>query len=545
MTDKNIFLSVLGAGKYKSTYYEYKGAQKNTSYIQSAIVELIPKTERFCIDEYIVFATKKAQEIHGQQLTEEFKKMNLELKIITIPTAENENEIWNIFTVFYENILPKSTLIVDVTHAFRYMPMLVVTLLGYSKMLKETKVKGIYYGEYRECCPSSPVINLTPLYYLQEWTVATYDFIQHGDAVAISELAMHHIKPLLKETQGKDTNAGVVRDIVQRLKEFTQYIEVCRSKKLIEGNYIDAVRKIKTINQNFIPVFSPLFDKISDAFEQYQPNSLNNQKLSVEYCIKTRKIQQGATLLQEYIVSDIAQHINEDYNDKKVREIIAGYISFIADNKSREEWKDKTDNKEKETELLDKIDKIENIKAIAEIAKNIGQLRNDLNHAGYNQTPSEYEKIKNNLENYYKKIQGFKHKTLSEHEKETPIEPRESFLLNISNHKYETWGEQQKQAAIKLFGKVVDLEFPNIPPTYTEEQIAKLAQEYKEKIKRDYKGCVAIHIMGEFNFTFYFVNLMKKEIDCYASTTERRVEILSDNSRKLYFDFVQFRKYVC
>lgn len=544
MTEKKIFLSVLGTGKYESTCYQYKGASKTTSYIQSAIVELIPVTDDVCIDECIVFATEEAQKAHGQKLTEEFSKMNIKPEIISIPTAGNEDEIWDIFTKFYENIPDKSTLIVDVTHAFRYMPMLFVTLLGYSKMLKQTKVKGIYYGEYLKDRASNPVINLTPLYYLQEWTMATHDFIQHGNALAISELAMHHVKPLLKETQGKDTNAKAVKDIAQKLKEFTQYIEVCRSKKLIEGNYINVVSQIKTINQNFIPVFSPLFNKISDSFEQYQPNSLNNQKLSVEYCIKTGKIQQGITLLQEYIVSDIAQYINADYNDKKVREIIAGYISFIADNKPRKEWNSKTDDVQKETELLNEIDKIDNIKAIAEIAKNIGQLRNDLNHAGYNQTPSEYEKIKRNLESYYKKIQEFKYKILPEHEKQVNLEPKESFLLNISNHTYETWGEQQKQVAIKLFGKVVDLEFPNIPPTYTEEQIAELAQEYKEKIKKEYKGCAAIHIMGEFNFTFYFVNLIKNEIDCYASTTERRVEILSDNSRKLYFDFVQFRKYV-
>jgi CRISPR-associated Csx2 family protein len=541
--EKNVFFTVLGTGKYESTTYEYREGQKTTAYIQSAIAKLIPEKENISIDECIVFATKEAQELHAKQLMNE---MNITTKIETIPTARNEQEIWEIFNIFYENIPPKCALIVDVTHAFRYMPMLVVTLLGYSKLLKETKVKGIYYGEYTKGNETNPIINLTPLYSIQEWTLATYDFLQHGNATLLSELAINQVKPLLKETKGKDINASAVKNVANKLKEFTQYIEVCRSKKLIEGEYMDISNQVETIRKKFIRIFRPLFDKIQQFFEGYSLNNLNNQKLSVAYCIKTGKIQQGATLLQEYITSNIAQLIEVDYNHKKMRETISGYMSFIADDNPHKEWKNKLQDTKKEKEILDKIDKIKNIRAIAKIAKDIGQLRNDLNHAGYNETPSKYEKIKTNLENYYKKVEDFEGK-MSVEEKEVYPEDKhefkEKFLLNFSNHKYETWGEQQKQTAIKLFGNVVDLEFPNIPPEYTEEQVAKLACEYKEKIKRDYKGCVAVHIMGEFNFTFHFINLMKKEIDCYASTTERRVEILSDNSRKLYFDFVQFRKY--
>ncbi|MDW8303001.1 MAG: hypothetical protein RML38_11115, partial [Bacteroidia bacterium] len=241
--------------------------------------------------------------------------------------------------------------------------------------------------------------------------------------------------------------------------------------------------------------------------------------------------------------SFVAKSIGENYEDKDIREVISGYLSFTGQGKERQKWSYKLKDKPKEDELLDKIDRIPNSKEIAKVSSSLSNLRNDLNHAGYTKTPSSYDKMLKNLTSYYSKITQ-KLAEIPTIESTPEIKPvQERFLLNFTNHKFEGWTDKQKEAAIRQFGKVIDLEFPNIPPEYTEKQVQNLVQEYKERILNEYPGCAAIHVMGEFTFTYHFVEQMKDIIPCYASTTERRVELLPDGSRKLYFDFVQFRKY--
>lgn len=122
-------------------------------------------------------------------------------------------------------------------------------------------------------------------------------------------------------------------------------------------------------------------------------------------------------------------------------------------------------------------------------------------------------------------------------------------LLNFSNHPSSQWPEKQKEEAKKMFGNVTDIPFPNIPPDATEEDITQLSREYLNKIlsfKNQYPK-IAVHIMGEFTFTYNMIKELEKHgIPCYASTTKRTVEEIAENNviKKISrFEFVCFRKY--
>lgn len=120
-------------------------------------------------------------------------------------------------------------------------------------------------------------------------------------------------------------------------------------------------------------------------------------------------------------------------------------------------------------------------------------------------------------------------------------------LLNLSNHPLSSWTENQISYAEKYYGKVVDLEFPQIPPDADEDLITALANDYKEiclDILSSSKDITnAVHIMGELTFCFALVNELKKiNIKCVASTTDRNSYEL--NGMKVSnFNFVRFREY--
>ncbi len=118
-------------------------------------------------------------------------------------------------------------------------------------------------------------------------------------------------------------------------------------------------------------------------------------------------------------------------------------------------------------------------------------------------------------------------------------------FINLSNHKTTYWKDEQLSQA-KKYGELIDIEFPNVSPNATEEEIKKLAEKYFSdivKITNGKKEESVIHLMGELTFTFTLVTLLLKNgYNCIASTTERKVVEIG-NKKITQFEFTKFRKF--
>ena len=123
---------------------------------------------------------------------------------------------------------------------------------------------------------------------------------------------------------------------------------------------------------------------------------------------------------------------------------------------------------------------------------------------------------------------------------------RPTLLLNLSNHPYEKWSEEQKDAA-KEYGEVRDMPFPAIDPDDDADQIREIADKYiAEIIKLNAKFAVIVHLMGEMSFVVYAVSrLSELGIRCICSTSERDTEDLGGGEKKVTFRFKRFRDYDC
>lgn len=115
-------------------------------------------------------------------------------------------------------------------------------------------------------------------------------------------------------------------------------------------------------------------------------------------------------------------------------------------------------------------------------------------------------------------------------------------LINLSNHPVAEWDKKQLKEAVRLYGEVQDMAFPNINPEWDFSHIETVAQQYFEKIQKQQP--TAVHIMGEMTFCYKLIHTLQKEgIICIASTTERNVTILPTGEKVITFQFVQFRNY--
>jgi len=122
-------------------------------------------------------------------------------------------------------------------------------------------------------------------------------------------------------------------------------------------------------------------------------------------------------------------------------------------------------------------------------------------------------------------------------------------LINLSNHPKANWDQLQQKTAEAQFGLVEDLNFPQIDPNASLSDVILLVREYVEKCCRMLAQAEkdkhhAIHIMGEFTFTYQFLKEMEhRGILCIASTTERLVKENPDGTFTTTFNFVRFRPY--
>ena len=117
-------------------------------------------------------------------------------------------------------------------------------------------------------------------------------------------------------------------------------------------------------------------------------------------------------------------------------------------------------------------------------------------------------------------------------------------LINFSNHPSASWSDAQMQAAA-VYGDIIDMPFPSVPPEADEEAVGDLADICLEKILAT--GQVpemTVHIMGEQTLCFALIlRLQRLGIPCVASCSARDVRLQPDGSKVVGFHFVRFRRY--
>ena len=118
-------------------------------------------------------------------------------------------------------------------------------------------------------------------------------------------------------------------------------------------------------------------------------------------------------------------------------------------------------------------------------------------------------------------------------------------FYNISNHNSSKWSQSQLEAAHAMGGEVVDVQFPNVPPSASTEEVVQMATTVAAQVPAD---CVQAMVQGEMTLTLAIVRaLQARGVQCLAACSDRRVveQVQPDGStvKTAVFEFVQFRAY--
>ncbi len=425
---RKVFISFLGKTDYSECKYGNPSSEK-VKYIQEATLYHLNAKQWPSDSAAYILLTKDAESAnwndngHIDRTTKERKenqglKKRLELMelpfsvmpIDKLPDGNNENEIWTIFQRVFDVIKDGDELYFDLTHGFRYLPMLILVLGNYSKFLKAVTVKSITYGNFESSKDGiAPIIDITSLSLLQDWTFAAGQYLKSGNAERLVELCQDEIKPVLKETKGADENARNLKNFISKLSSVVEERQTCRGMDIIKSTSLGSLKNISTAikKDTIVKPFYPIFEKIKSSLEPFdEKENIKNGLMAASWCYDNGLYQQAATILQEFVVSFFCLRHGIKINDDTKREIINSAFTIKDKKLPEDEWKNTNEQEiAKIKEVLD--DELFCNSELISYFKNLTEVRNDFNHSGMRskREPMKPSNIKANIK---KCIDGFR-----------------------------------------------------------------------------------------------------------------------------------------
>lgn len=422
------FISFLGTGNYTDCKYKLDNDTGNlVKYVQEDIIT------RFCAnwgtdDEIRIFITDAAKSMNWDNnghrdretkknipnigLGNRLDQMNLTPRVTPchIPVGNNEAEIWEIFQTVFETLKEGDEIIFDITHGFRSIPMLFMTLIGYARLLKNITVSGIFYGAFEagkkddagEMC--APIFDLTSFEQVIEWTEATQSFVKNGSAHDLKQLASGKIKPILKESKGQDHVASTIRYIVTGIDEISRNLMVNRGAALIHFDYERLRQQISLLKNDdiFIKPLAPLMSVIESKIDGFARDDIRNGFKAVDWCVEHGLYQQAITMLQENLVTYILATEGLDWGVEDHRNAVSSAFHLSADKTAV------LNENDRNAPLIKQMMAHPMVKEFSPHYEVIRPVRNDVNHGGFltekrNNARTD-ERIKSQFDKAYRAI---------------------------------------------------------------------------------------------------------------------------------------------
>jgi len=382
-------LSFLGPSRYQTVTYVWEGSSHTTSLFPEALARI------FSPKEVIVFVTKTARDYRPSEAEPTYTEtLNQRLKGLIrfedIPEGRSEAELWEIFDRVSGAVREGETVILDITHAFRSIPMIVFAVASYLRRTKNVNVERIVYGAFDAREPfrtppqpqdRAPIFDLTPLLELMDWTGGAEALLKRGDAGLIADKMIAAHQTLWRTGTGTPAR---LKTLGQKLQDFSQALHLSRPREVMRTAHelLSLLEEARDEFQRWALPFALLAEQIRRELEPLafaKPDALSRENLErqvglVEYYLRKGLVVQAITLAREWVVSFVLLYggkeewregwLKHSNREEAEQALGAAAARRRGENAKPPEWFDRLSNKEELGELWNKL----------------GNLRNDLAH---------------------------------------------------------------------------------------------------------------------------------------------------------------------
>lgn len=372
------------------------GREVRCRFIQIALAELFGAS-RLCL-----LATHEAEAKQKLLIEQEAREHGLDLSIEwhRIPAGATAEEQWETFWTLVKvaEHVSDAPIIMDITHGYRSIPLLVLLGITFLQTVRRVDVRGIYYGAFEarvqpqggqaDDLRVSPIIDLSEALYLQKWLEAARDFMRYGDARGVAQLLgdIHRtartsdqlgmtptrLKNLANRLSDMSASImfGRVNDlptVANRLREFTD-------GKIAEQVDREAIRAAAPLKLLMAPMCEAYFDMATG-------NRFEDGCALVKWHVDHKNYVVAVQVMRELMVTKVGKVGFPDTDDSK-----------LFDSKWRQ------DNPER---ILGHLCQRLRMKArlgetaarLAAVWGKVSELRNDLSHCGMRGSPIPVDRL--------------------------------------------------------------------------------------------------------------------------------------------------------
>lgn len=351
---------------------------------------------------------------------------------IAIPEQASDAAFWQIFEALNNAVSDDETVWLDITHSFRYLPMLAYAVLHYLQTVRNIRIGGIFYGAAETLGPLSswpqaiaerrvPLHDLSSFLEVNRWTLALRDFHQSGSASLLRELTDAYSLPRMKSSKGKDPEAQALRQLGIALESWSRNVATCRGQALRESLIGSRLQDfIEAIGDDMLPPLTAEFEGLRERFAAVEEGAIGNIFIAAGWCVEKGLIQQAWTLLQEGIVTYYVEHWQEDLDtlfsphhsvgkssfdshqkaSLRKRNFVSQLLAATASGIPSQQWHGELQNgKHLATELQTTLPP-----SLPGLYLRITGFRNDINHGGFDRNATDAHKLTRQASELYQAV---------------------------------------------------------------------------------------------------------------------------------------------
>lgn len=315
-----VLLTTVGVRQYEEVVYSYAVSGDRPRDYRT---DLFPVAAHaiFRPDEVFLMVTPEAEKDENCQRIKQ--ELGEDLELVPIPQGSSEEELWQIFDRVSTIVPEGARIILDITHAFRSLPLLFFGVATYLRRVKDTKLELIVYGAYEasktgpDGVKRAPVFDLTVLADLQEWLQALDAFAIRSDAEELAQLLRDaHRKPWIAGASEDEILPRYLSRMAKHLDAFSSSVRLLRPlEALREAAAVQVlVRDVEEEAERWTKPFSHILSTLSDELNDLamdDPDSLDDQGLRrqlalIQHYVNKDLLVQAVLLGREWMVNWLA-----------------------------------------------------------------------------------------------------------------------------------------------------------------------------------------------------------------------------------------------
>ncbi|MEM2197359.1 MAG: TIGR02221 family CRISPR-associated protein [Sulfolobales archaeon] len=411
-------ISFLGTGDYKEVTYYFQDKEAKTSLFPEALVKI------FEPEKLLLLVTPTAKDSRNFKILCE--RLDDLAQPVDIPEGRSERELWQIFEICTEIISKNDEILLDITHAFRSLPLIVFSAAIYLRRTKDVSINRIVYGAYEaryplrtppEASDRAPIFDLTLLLDLFDWLNGAELFLRRSDATLLAEYLKHiHREAWLArdstELPKKLSSLG------ERLRRLSSALQLVRPRDIMSLAYklLQTLDDVRPEVERWAKPFGVILEEVkkeAGGLSYESPDTLSYENLRkqldiLEYLLQKELFTQAILLSREWVVSWVALHkgegdwLNKSYREEEIEEALNLSARMLQ-------------GKAKAEDIPKWFNDIPCSEEVTKFWSWLTNLRNDLAHCGMRENIADIDSIKERSQKIPETLRRLLEEGFSEH----------------------------------------------------------------------------------------------------------------------------------